>query len=70
MPGTIAGGRRAAATNKAKYGEDYYKNIGKKGGSVRRPETRWWNRHPEMARAAGAKGGSISKRGPARKASD
>lgn len=32
MPGTLEGGRKAAATNKAKYGADFYANIGRKGG--------------------------------------
>ena len=32
MPGTIEGGRKAAATNKKKYGKEFYANIGRKGG--------------------------------------
>ena len=32
MAGTVAGGKAAAATNKANYGEDYYAIIGQKGG--------------------------------------
>ena len=32
MPGTLAGGKAAAATNKAKHGADYYTKIGAKGG--------------------------------------
>lgn len=34
MAGTSEGGRRAAATNKAKFGDDFYSRIGKIGGSV------------------------------------
>ena len=34
MPGTLEGGRKAAATNKAKYGADFYANIGRKGGTI------------------------------------
>ena len=32
MAGTKAGGAKAAATNKAKYGKNFYSRIGKKGG--------------------------------------
>lgn len=32
MAGTLAGGRKAAITNKQKYGEDFYARIGAKGG--------------------------------------
>lgn len=34
MPGSKEGGARAAATMKKKYGEDFYKNIGKLGGAA------------------------------------
>ena len=33
IAGTKIGGRRAAETNKAKYGPDFYKSIGKLGGA-------------------------------------
>jgi len=33
MGGTLEGGKRAAETNKQKYGEDFYSKIGAKGGS-------------------------------------
>ena len=61
MSGTIAGGKRAAATNKAKHGEDFYKNIGRKGG--KKGHTGGFAANPELAREAGRKGGKISKRG-------
>ena len=32
MPGTRAGGLKAAATNKIKYGDNFYRNIGRIGG--------------------------------------
>lgn len=65
MPGTKAGGLKAAATNKAKYGDRFYAHIGHKGGK---------NGHtggfasmtPERVRECGRKGGAISKRGPAK----
>lgn len=62
MSGTIAGGKRAAATNKAKHGEDFYKNIGRKGGQ--NGHTGGFAANPELARIAGAKGGKISRRRP------
>lgn len=33
MVGTVAGGRKAAATNKERYGADFYAKIGSEGGS-------------------------------------
>lgn len=36
MPGTKIGGQRAAATNKLKHGDDFYRKIGKAGGMVGR----------------------------------
>lgn len=74
MVGTRAGGLKAAKTNKEKYGDKFYGIIGRKGGH---------NGHTggfqsekvgadgltgrERAKIAGAKGGRISKRGPAKK---
>ena len=74
MAGTIAGGKKAAATNIAKYGKDFYRNMGKIGGRnghtggfastrVGRDGLTGY----ERARIAGAKGGKISKRGKAKK---
>lgn len=60
MAGTKAGGQRAAATNKAKYGSDFYANIGKKGGQNGRTGGFFANR--DLARKAGAVGGRISRR--------
>lgn len=73
MAGTKNGGRRAAATNKEKYGKDFYAEIGRKGGR---------NGHSggfasdvvgkdgltgaQRAKIAGAIGGRKSKRGPAK----
>ena len=76
MPGTVEGGRKAAATNKKKYGKQFYANIGRKGG--KNGHTGGFNSEkvgkdgltgPERARLAGAKGGKLSKRGPARRLS-
>lgn len=32
ISGTKSGGKKAAATNKLKYGDDFYVNIGREGG--------------------------------------
>jgi general stress protein YciG len=60
MAGTKAGGQAAAATNKAKYGPDFYAKIGAKGGQIGKTGGFFANR--ELARLAGAKGGRISRR--------
>ena len=65
MAGTKAGGQKAAATNKSKYGKDFYAEIGRKGG--RNGHTGGFAANPELAKIAGAKGGRISKRGKAKK---
>lgn len=73
MVGTLAGGKKAAATNKAKYGEDFYVRNGRKGGQngntggfassvIGKDGLCGW----ERARIAGAKGGSVSRRGSAK----
>lgn len=60
MAGTKAGGQKAAAANKAKYGPDFYAKIGSAGGKNGR--TGGFAANPELARIAGAKGGRISRR--------
>lgn len=72
MPGTKAGGMKAAATNKLKYGEGFYARIGKKGGSVLGTLGGFASNKVgkdgltgrERAQVVGAKGGAISRRGP------
>jgi len=64
MAGTIIGGRKASKTNRQKYGQDFYKVQGSKGGSKVHPETRPFFANRELARIAGARGGRISRRGP------
>lgn len=65
MSGTIEGGKAAAKTNKQRHGEDFYARIGAKGGAVTGVE-KGFRANRELARIAGAKGGSISKRGKAK----
>ncbi len=61
MAGTKDGGRKAASTNKNKYGKDFYARIGAMGGKMGHTGGFYANR--ELARKAGAKGGRISRRG-------
>lgn len=74
MVGTKAGGQKAAITNMNKYGREFYQEIGRKGG--RNGHTGGFASNkvgedgmtgPERAKIMGAKGGSVSKRGPAKK---
>jgi uncharacterized protein len=60
MAGTIAGGRKAALTNKQKHGSDFYAKIGAKGG--RNSRTGGFFKNRELAREAGRKGGRKSRR--------
>lgn len=64
MAGTKAGGLKAAATNKQKNGEDFYRRIGKLGGQ--KGHTGGFAANRELARLAGQKGGRNGKRGPAK----
>ena len=61
MAGTVRGGKKAAATNKAIHGADFYAKIGAKGG--RKGHTGGFAANPALAQEAGRKGGLISKRG-------
>ncbi|MCA9347547.1 hypothetical protein KC930_03145 [Candidatus Saccharibacteria bacterium] len=61
MAGTVKGGQKAAATNKAKYGKSFYAMIGAKGGKKTGMKGFALNR--DLAREAGRKGGTISRRG-------
>jgi general stress protein YciG len=65
MAGTKLGGSKAAATNKKKYGADFYARIGASGGKVGRTGGFYANR--DLARQAGAKGGRLSRRGKSKK---
>lgn len=60
MAGTKAGGMAAAATNKAKYGDNFYAKIGAQGG--KKGHTGGFYANRELARIAGARGGRISRR--------
>ncbi len=60
MAGTRAGGRKAAATNKMRYGLSFYEQIGRKGGKISRGGGFAMNR--ELAVEAGRRGGKASRR--------
>jgi len=38
MTGTLSGGKKASLVNKSRHGEDFYKRIGKIGGSRKVPK--------------------------------
>lgn len=69
MAGTKEGGLKARQTNLEKYGTDFYKNIGKRGGEAGTSGGfasdvvgRDGLTGAERARIAGSKGGTKSKR--------
>lgn len=63
MAGTKAGGEKAARRNKEKYGSDFYKNIGRKGGNTPKTRPSGFAAMPrERVSEIGRKGGSISRR--------
>lgn len=67
MSGCREGGLKAKAKLLAKD-KDFYRKIGRKGGSAETSEPKGFACNPERARIAGAKGGRISKRGKAKHA--
>lgn len=60
MSGTKIGGQKAAYTNRLLHGIDFYARIGAKGG--RNGHTGGFASNPELARIAGKKGGTKSRR--------
>jgi general stress protein YciG len=60
MAGTTIGGLKTVETNKKKYGEDFYVKIGALGGA-KTGVKKGFAANPELARTAGAKGGSVTK---------
>lgn len=63
MSGTKEGGKKAAAKMKAKYGDNFFANIGRKGGM--NGHTGGFAGNKELARVAGKKGGMKSRRSSA-----
>ena len=69
MVGTLAGGRKAAITNKKRHGENFYKNIGAMGGAKSKSGGFASNKvgkdgltGPQRAKLAGSIGGLKSSR--------
>lgn len=60
MAGTKLGGLKAAATNKMRYGANFYVTIGAAGGRISKGGG--FAANPELARTAGSKGGRASRR--------
>lgn len=61
MAGTKNGGLKAAATNKNRYGKEFYARIGAIGG--KKTGLKGFALDKERARRAGQIGGRISRRG-------
>ena len=66
MAGTKEGGMKASAKNRA-IDPDFYRKIGRMGGSKSHPETRAFSLDPELANTPRALRGKISKRGKSKK---
>ena len=62
MAGTKDGGYKCRDTIIARFGNGYYKNMGRKGGLVCGIK-KGFAANPELAKMAGRKGGKISQRG-------
>lgn len=62
--GTKEGAKKAAVSIKEKYGEDFYREIGRKGGQ--NGHTGGFAYDHELAVRAGTIGGKKSRRGPAK----
>ena len=62
MSGTLSGGKKAAATNKSRYGQDWYSKIGAIGGKAQVSKGFGCMTYEKRAEAC-RKGGTISKRG-------
>lgn len=70
MAGTRRGGLKAAQTNKKRYGDNFYRTIGRPGGLISRGGGFATEKvgtdgltGTERARVVGSKGGQISRRG-------
>lgn len=61
MSGTKAGGLKTSLAIKKRYGEDYYKTIGKKGGISPKTKPSGFAANRELASIAGKKGGSTPR---------
>jgi general stress protein YciG len=65
MPGTKIGGLKAAKTNKERHGDDFYTNIGRKGGTANYKGLRGFAANRDLASKVGRIGGMKSRRSKA-----
>lgn len=66
MSGTVEGGKKCAAKNKEKYGDDFYVKIGREGGKNGRTGGFYYMKNTgqtERIREAGRKGGKARHSG-------
>lgn len=63
MSGTKIGGKKCAKANIERHGKDYYKRIGSKGGKAKTTKPKGFAANPALAKLAGHRAGSVSKRG-------
>jgi general stress protein YciG len=62
MAGNHSGGKKAAETNKKRYGDDFYQKLGAKSGSISNPN-KGFGSNRKRAVEAGRKAGKLSKVG-------
>lgn len=62
MAGNREGSLKAAETNRRKYGLDFYKEIGKQGGSAPYIGLKGFAAHRDLASRVGRIGGTRSRR--------
>lgn len=60
MAGSSEGGRKAAETNRIRYGKGFYKRIGEMGGKI--STGGGFQPNSPFAREMGAKGGATARR--------
>ncbi len=65
MPGTVSGGKKAAAKNKELYGDDFYRKIGQVGG--KKSKGGGFAANPTLAALSGKLGGMRKNQDPNRK---
>lgn len=62
MAGTKEGGIKARKAIMERYGENYYRDLGHKGGTTSKGALRGFATNPSLASQAGKRGGYSSKR--------